>query len=96
MVEQYTHRPEWPIAIYAAVEGSIPFAPFVAYPMVPTVGKDGKRGYVAAVRCSGQTIGEARAQAQAWIDAEIKKNLTKSLNIRAGADKRRLARAGAP
>ena len=95
MVDEYTHRPDWPIAVYAAVEGSIPFAPFVAYPMVPTVGKDGKRSLDASVRCTGQTIAEARANAQKHIDAEIEKYRTKAQNLKAGVEKRRAARAEA-
>lgn len=95
MVDECRHSPDWPIAVYAAVEGSIPFAPFVAYPMIPTVGKDGKRGLLPAVRCAGQTIAEARANAQAWIDAEIEKSRAKAENYKAGAEKRRAARAEA-
>ncbi len=95
MVGEYTHRPNWPIAVYAAVEGSIPGAPFVAYPMIPTVGKDGKRGLLPAVRCVGKTIAEARASAQAWIDAEVEKSRAKAENYKAGTEKRRASRVEA-
>ena len=95
MVDEYTHRPDWPIAVYAAVEGSIPFAPFVAYPMVPTVGKKGERGLEIMVRCTGKTISEAKAKAEAWIDAEIAKSRSKTENLKAGVEKRRASRAEA-
>ena len=95
MEDEYTHRPDWPIAVYAAVEGSIPFAPFVAYPMDPTVGRGGKRELLPAVRCHGQTISEAKANAEAWIDSEVAKNRAKGENLKAGVEKRRALRAEA-
>lgn len=92
-VGEYTHLPDWPIAVYQAVDGSIPFAPFVAYPLIPTVGKKGERGLLVSVRCAGQTAEEARSQAQAWIAAEVEKNAATEASRKAGAEKRRAALA---
>jgi len=64
MTDTPTPRPDWPIAVYAAVEGSIPGEPFVAYPLIP----DGKRGVRAISRFSGPSLSEARAAAQSWAD----------------------------
>lgn len=91
MAEECTHRPDWPIAVYAAVDGSIPGEPFVAYPMVP----DGKRGFRIISRFKGQSVSEARAAAQAWIDETFAKHRRKAENYKAGAEKRRAARAEA-
>lgn len=88
-VAEYTHQPEWPIVVYQAVDGQIPFAPFVAYPLIPTVGDKGKRGLLVAVRCAGQTADEARDQAKAWIAAEVEKNASNETSRKAGAEKRR-------
>lgn len=91
MTDNLTPRPDWPIAVYAAVEGSIPGEPFVAYPLVP----DGKRGVRAISRFSGPSVSEARAAAQAWIDETVEAHRRKEANIKAGAEKRRAARDGA-
>ena len=88
-VDSYTHQPDWPVVVYQAIEGSIPFAPFVAYPLIPTVGKKGERGLMVAVRCGGQTAEEAKAAALAWIAAEVAKNQEIADNRRAAAEKRR-------
>lgn len=90
MVDDHSHRPDWPIAVYAAVEGAIPGEPFVAYPLIP----DGKRGVRAISRFSGPSLSEARAAAQAWIDETVEAHRRKIDNIKVGAEKRRAARAG--
>lgn len=87
-VESYAHAPEWPIAVYQSVDGQIPFAPFVAYPMIPTVGKKGERGLTISVRCPGQTADEARDAARAWIAAEIEKSAKNAESRRAAVAKR--------
>lgn len=94
-VDHYTHdAPDWPIVVYQAIDGQIPFAPFVAYPLVPTVEKGGKRSVMVAVRCPGQTAEEASDAARAWIREEAEKNRAKLENIKAGAEKRRVTREG--
>lgn len=90
MTDTPTTRPDWPIAVYAAVEGSIPGEPFVAYPLIP----DGKRGVRAISRFSGPSLSEARAAAQAWIDETVEAHRRKEANIRAGVEKRRAAKEG--
>jgi hypothetical protein len=89
-VAEYTHLPDWPIAVYQAVNGQIPFAPFVAYPLIPTVGKKGERALLPSVRCAGQTAEEAYSQAEAWIAAEIEKHASTEASRKAGAEKRRV------
>ena len=95
-VDHYVHEmPDWPIVVYQAIDGQIPFAPFVAYPLVRTVEKT-KHGLTPTVhvmvRCGGQTADEAREKAREWIAAEVEKNRAKSENIKAGAEKRRQSR----
>lgn len=93
MVDEYTHQPDWPIAVYQAIEGTIPFAPFVAYPLIPTIGKKGERGLLVTVRCAGQTAEEAKAKAEEWIAAEVEKCRATEENRRAAAAKRRKVEA---
>lgn len=99
-VDHYTHEmPDWPIVVYQAIDGQIPFAPFVAYPLIPTEErtKQGlKRSMLVTVRCAGQTADEAREAARQWIAAEVEKNRAKTEDIKAGAEKRRLTREAQP
>lgn len=60
--------PDWPIAVYRAVDVAIPGEPFVAYPLVPKRG-----GHAVTVRCAGPTAEAARAKAREWIAAESAK-----------------------
>lgn len=90
MADDNNHRPDWTIAVYAAVDGAIPGEPFVAYPLIP----DGKRGIRAISRFSGPSLSEARAAAQAWIDETVEAHRRKSENLKAGVEKRRAAREG--
>ena len=97
MTDAYTHRPDWPVVVYQAIDGSIPGAPFVAYPMIPTTGpKKGERGLLVSVRCAGQTAAEAKAGAEAWIAAEVEKHLATEESRKAGAEKRKAARSASP
>lgn len=60
--------PDWPIAVYRAVDVAIPGEPFVAYPLVPKRG-----GHAVTVRCAGPTAEAARAKAREWIAGEAAK-----------------------
>lgn len=97
-VDHYTHdMPDWPIVVYQAIDGQIPFAPFVAYPLIPTVEKTKQgmqRGVMVSVRCHGQTADEARAAACQWIAGEVEKNRKTEEGRRNAVEKRRAARQG--